>query len=202
MPDEGPVLLACRHYHHLLDGAGLIKHVRRPLHILVALDWISRPSTRSIMEALAFHAGWPVTLRGDELRARADKGSAGRRLAYHPDEAFTYQRRAYGQCLSLLREGRVLVVFPEGYPVVDPHAHREPRSTVLAPFKSGFARLAVSASRTTGRPVHLLPVGIREAEKPGPGLVFVFGRGRDVTGSADVETLTEETQADVLRLSA
>lgn len=164
VPRTGAVLLAARHYHHLLDGVGLIKHVKRPLHILVALDWISKRSTRAVMERLSALAGWPVTLRPEELAA------PGRgRHAYAPHEVFAYQRRAFAECVDLLKEGRVLAVFPEGYPVLDPHAQREPRETLLAPFKPGFARLAVSASRSTGRPVHVVPVGIRVEEKPTAG---------------------------------
>jgi len=197
VPDDGPVVLAARHYHHLLDGVGLIKHVKRPVHILVALDWISSRSTRAVMETLTSLAGWPVTLRPEEL------GAAGRgRRAYGPDEVFAYQRRAFRECVELLREGRLLVVFPEGYPVLDPHAQREPRATVLAPFKSGFARLAVSASRSTGRPVHVLPVGIRVEEDTEGGLVLVFGQGREATASTNVNVLTAQTYDDVLELSA
>jgi len=199
VPDRGPVLLAVRHYHHLLDGVGLIKHVKRPVHILVALDWIAGRATRTVMEKLTSLAGWPVTLRPEELAA---PGRGRERRAYGADEVFAYQRRAFCECVELLREGRVLVVFPEGYPVVDPHGQRERRETVLAPFRSGFARLAVSASRSTGQPVHVLPVGIRVEETPKPGLVFVFGQGREVTASTDVDALTAQSYDDVLKLSA
>jgi 1-acyl-sn-glycerol-3-phosphate acyltransferase len=197
VPDEGPVLLAVRHYHHLFDGVGLIRHVKRPVHILVALDWISNRPARRIMEALTSIAGWPVTLRTEELGAPG-KG----RRAYRQEEVPSYQGRSFRECAELLGDGRVVAIFPEGYPVIDPHSHRAPRATVLAPFKSGFARLAVAASRRSGRPVHVLPVGIRCDGTPSGRLVFVFGHGRDVTASTEVDALVAETYDDVLELSA
>lgn len=196
LPDEGPVILAARHYHNLFDGVGLIRHVKRPVHILVALDWVSGRFTRTVMEALNSLAGWPVTLRTEEFAA-----PRGGRRAYHPQEVSGYQRRSFRECVELLGEERVVVVFPEGYPVIDPHARREPRDTVLAPFKSGFARLAVAASRRTGRPVRVVPVGIRCENKPSSRLVFVFGQGQDVTASTEVDALVAKTYEDVLDLS-
>jgi len=202
VPDRGPVVLAARHYHHFLDGVGLIKQVRRPVHFLVALDWVSKRSTRAVMEALTSLAEWPVTLRAEELGSETGGDARTGRRAFRQNEVLAYQRRAYRQCLALLCDERVLVAFPEGYPVVDPHARREPRSMLLAPFKSGFARLAVAASRTMSRPIPVVPVGIRVEEPPTGRLVFTYGHGRPVTASTDVDALTRDIYDDVLRLSA
>jgi len=196
------VVLAARHYHNLLDGVGLLGQVMRPLHFLVALDWITGARTRAVMEALAHWADWPVTLRSEEFRSKEVGLEAAHRCAYERGEVVTYQRRAYRRCLDLLRDGRALVTFPEGYPVIDPHANRERRSTILAPFKSGFARLAVTASRTSEHEVNVVPVGIRVDDPPARALTFVYGHARQATASSDIDTLTAGVYDDVLKLSA
>jgi len=64
VPTSGPALIAARHYHHLYDGCALIATLPRPVHILVALDWVDRPIVRRVMErglrrgALADRAPW------------------------------------------------------------------------------------------------------------------------------------------------
>jgi putative membrane protein len=199
VPDCGPLVLAVRHYHHLLDGVGLIRQVKRPLHILIALDWVAKPRTRAMMEGLAQWAAWPVTLRSEELEKSEGGASATSRRAYTLEEVSAYQRHAYRECVNLLCHGEALVIFPEGYPVIDPHAKREKRSTLLAPFKSGFARLAIAASRVSGDPINVLPVGIQV--QPTGGLIFVYGHSRPVTASSDVETVTREVYDDVCSLS-
>ena len=46
LPREGPLLIACRHVHHLYDGCLLLTAVPRPVHLLVALDWAADRPTR------------------------------------------------------------------------------------------------------------------------------------------------------------
>lgn len=206
MPESGPVVLAVRHYHHLLDGLGLLAHSDRPLHIMIGLDWVRTPTTRWLMESLARGCAWPVTLRtsddqdSDHRHSDGKPGFAGA-SAYLPHEIRPYQNRAYRQCVDLLRRERVVVMFPESFPVIDPHTVRKPRLETLAPFKSGFARAAVTAARRYGRPVAVVPVGIRaEAAQP-RRLAFSYGKPRLVTGATDIDSLIAQIRADVCSLS-
>ena len=201
VPKSGPVILAVRHYHHLLDGLGLLAHCRRPLHIMIGLDWVRTRRTRWLMESLARGCAWPVTLRtnGDwRGRGEPDYDTA---WAYRSNEIRTYQHRAFRQCVELLGRERFVVFFPEGYPVIDPHTVRKPRQETLAPFESGFARVAVAAARRHGRPVSVVPVGIRPSAANQRRLAFGFGPARLVTATSDVEGLVEHIRADVFRLS-
>jgi hypothetical protein len=50
-------------YHHLLDGAVVVAHLRRPVHILVALDWTADARQRRWMEHACRWAQYPVILR-------------------------------------------------------------------------------------------------------------------------------------------
>ncbi len=203
VPVTGPVVLAARHYHHLLDGVGLLAHIARPLHVLIALDWAPDRKTRWLMESLAGWCAWPVTLRRSEEASPSDP-SPGWPVpsAYRPEEVHGYQLRAHRQCLELLQQGRAVAIFPEGFPVIDPHRPRPPRAESLAPFKSGFARLAVAAARRLHQPVPVVPVGIR-ADRHGDGhLAFACGVPRLVTPACDVGTLIAQTRRDVAMLSA
>lgn len=199
VPASGPVILAVRHYHHLLDGMGLLAHSRRPLHIMVGLDWVSTRTMRRVMEGLARGCAWPVTLRSAEDRHDDGRGAAA--SAYRIDEIRTYQQRAFRQCVDLLGRARVVVFFPEAYPVIDPHAARKPRRETLAPFKSGFARAAVVAARRHGRPVSVVPVGIRADATNERGLAFGYGQPRHVTAATDSKKLVIDVRADVRVLS-
>lgn len=65
-------------------------------------------------------ARWPVVLRDHDLRASGDldgsQGSALTRLDIQHN-----QRTALRDAVALLAQDCLLVVFPEGYPNVDPH---------------------------------------------------------------------------------
>jgi len=49
---EGPVVIAARHYHNLYDGVALVRCIPRPVHILVALDWVGSGRGRRFMEGI------------------------------------------------------------------------------------------------------------------------------------------------------
>lgn len=201
VPPTGPVVLAVRHYHHLLDGVGLLAQARRPLHILIGLDWIAQPSTRLMMEGLAGACAWPVTLRSAHDRL-SDQGvdRPGPR-AFHAHEVARYQQRAHRQCIDLLGRDRVLVIFPEGFPVIDPHTARAARRSALAPFKSGFARVAIAAARRRGMAIPVVPVGIRPDAYDDSRLAFVYGAPQQVTAATAVDALIAQTRAAVAQLS-
>ncbi|MBX5449013.1 MAG: carotenoid biosynthesis protein [Thermogemmatispora sp.] len=157
LPARGPVIVAARHYHHLYDGCLLLGVVPRPVHILVALDWARTRWQRLLMERLCALAGWPVMLRPERLRLGAASAAAS---AYRTSEVTPYLRRAWRQAVDVLRRGDLLVVFPEGYPVVDPLPSPRQPTEPLLPFRPGFARLVELAERESGASIPVLPAGI------------------------------------------
>jgi putative membrane protein len=136
VPASGPVLIVARHYHHLYDAAAILACIRREVHIVVALDWLASDMRLRIMRWLADVARWPAVWR--------------------PGAAWHFNREAYALSLQLLREGRVLLIFPEAYPTVDPRGSRKSDADAFMPFDSGFLVLAERA----GLNVPLVPAGI------------------------------------------
>jgi uncharacterized membrane protein len=153
VPADGPVVIAARHVHNLLDGAVLIARLRRPLHVVVALDWTTGPFQRRWMERACAAARWPVILRPQ---------SAGGHGGFAAHETGRYLRSGLHDAAELLRDGRVLAVFPEGYPLMDPAANGRtpPRDADgFLPFASGFRRIAELGECRGARHVAIVPVG-------------------------------------------
>ena len=183
VPRSGPVLLAVRHYHHLLDGAVLVRYLARPVHIVVGLDWIADAGRRRWMERACAWARYPVILRG---------ATAGARGGYAASEVRRYLRSGLHDAVSLLRDGRVVLVFPEGYPVIDPDASEAtPRARDadgFLPFAAGFRTIAGAAERAGARGVAIVPVGLRY-EARGARWRIAARVGEPLAADADVATV-------------
>jgi putative membrane protein len=150
VPSSGPVLVAARHFHHLYDGAALIESIARPVRIFVALDWASSRLVRLAMETACRLARWPVALRGENLGKPES--------VFERRELMQYTRRALDDAAALLRDGEVLVVFPEGYPTIDPAGGRKSDENAFLPFRPGFLSIAARAARLGVR-VPIVPAG-------------------------------------------
>ena len=156
VPERGPALLVCRHYHHLYDGAVLVSAVKRPVRVVAGLDWVRGAPLRGMMEALCAAAGWPIV-----LRRGAPAGNGG---GFDAGERRRYARTALLRSTELFRNGEVLAMFPQGYPIVDPHATVTPADWL--PFAEGYLTIAERARRS-GVAVPLIPTG------------FVYGGARE-----------------------
>lgn len=164
VPREGPTLLVARHYHHLFDGLALYAAVPRQLHILVTLDWAKKTPVRFFMECATRLGRWPVILRSDALASDLNAGRSERRSLFSLTDAARYQRRAIRQSVELLVEGRVLAVFPEGYPNIDPTYTPKTKPDEFLPFKSGFAAIAAAAEKRLGKSIPIIPIGLHYTE--------------------------------------
>jgi putative membrane protein len=160
IPKHGPVLVVARHYHHLFDGIALLLSMPRPVHILVTLDWIKSRHARRLMQLATALARWPVVVRNDPLRAGVDSSHTERKAAFTGADIKRYQRKAICDAVELLAQGRILVVFPEGYPNIDPHYTPKTRPEDFLRFKSGFAVIAGAAERRLRAKVPMLPTGL------------------------------------------
>jgi putative membrane protein len=193
LPSSGPVLLAAHHAHHLYDGLALVASVDRPLHILVALDWVRSGLQRRLMEWVCGLAGWPVVLRPEALERQAGVS------AYRQDEVERVLRRGTRQAVRLLRAGEALVVFPEGYPGVDPHYTPKHGPEDFVPFQAGFARLAALAQQG-GVAVPIVPVGVVwQAEER--RLTLRFGRAVSLHAYRDSGDVVRAVEVEVRLLS-
>lgn len=188
LPKEGPVIIAARHFHHLYDGAVLMSTMPRPMHILVGLDWVENPAGRKMMMKLCSAADWPVVLRRD---GTAPAGSAG---------SSTTLRRAYKNSLTLLRNSRILLMFPEGYPNIDPGFTPKTNETAFLPFQPGFLQLA-SASARLGRPVPVVPTGFTYERGDKWKVTVRFAPPVEVDGKTDIDAVRLRVETTVRHLS-
>jgi 1-acyl-sn-glycerol-3-phosphate acyltransferase len=188
VPASGPVLLAARHYHHLHDGAALMATIPRPMRILVGLDWIENTAAKRAMDRACAAAGWPVV-----MRRRPD--AAG----FSAEEARTLVA-ALEASVEVLRKGEVLLVFPEGYPTIDPTWTPKTRDDELLPFHPGVVRIALRAAQA-GIVAPIVPVGLEYHRGPRWSLTMRFGLPRQVGNRDDGPTVLQELEEDVRRLS-
>ena len=161
IPSNGPALVIARHYHHLYDGLALFAALPRQFHILVTLDWVQSAAMRTLMIQLTRLARWPVVLRADALLHKNDRGAAHCRHAFSIADVERYQRRAFKNSVQLLVENRLLVVFPEGYPNIDPAYTPKADNHGFLPFKRGFLAIARAAERRLGATLPIIPTGLQ-----------------------------------------
>lgn len=183
----GPVVIAARHYHHLFDGAAFLASIPRPLHIVVTVDWAAAGIGRKGLEAACRAARWPAVVRPD---AATEIDPSGERAIL---------RRAAKDAVSVLREGRVLLVFPEGYPTIDPNPTPKRADDEILPFRDGFARFARMAERSGVPSVPIVPAGLRYERGPRWRLTIRYGPA--VAASDDYRAVRAEIEAQVRRLS-
>jgi len=157
LPTQGPALIVARHYHHLFDGLTFFAAVERRFHIVVTMDWVPNRRTKFFMQSINRMARWPMLLRGDALESRENAP----RTLYSASDITRYHRRALREAVELLVEGRILVIFPEGYPNIDPTYTPKTELDQFLPFKPGFLNILRAAEAHLGRKIPIVPAGIR-----------------------------------------
>ncbi len=180
VPASGPVMLVARHFHHLLDGSIIVRNVPRPVHIVVGLDWTADARQRAWMERACRAAQYPIVLRPATL---------GEKAGYARGDLARYTRAALEETAALLRAGRVVLVFPEGYPNVDPAFARKAGDDAFLPFAAGFRRMVAWAERDAATRVTLVPVGFHYTRGAKWTVVARFGAP---CGIDDVEAAVHE----------
>lgn len=188
LPRKGPAIIAARHYHHLIDGAAMMATVPHPLHILVGLDWIRNPALRIALHRLCNAADWPIVYRRGE-HSQIDEVTARRAL-----------RQAYRESIDLLRRGHSLLVFPEGYPNIDPGYTPKQGPDDFLPFQPGFAQIAAGADRF-GIHAPIIPAGFSYEKGERWNVVLRFGAPVR-PGPGEMPALVERVEAEVRRLSS
>lgn len=154
IPAEGPAVIVARHYHHLYDGLALFAAISRPFHIVVTLDWVQNKRTKIFFEAANRLARWPTVLRRDALTRRDQQSLFSAR------DVIRYQRKAMRQAVDLLVAGRLLVIFPEGYPNVDPSYTTKTEPDEFLPFKLGFLNIVGAAEKRLNKKIAVIPAGV------------------------------------------
>jgi len=192
VPRDGPTILACRHYHYLYDGVALIAALPRRVSLMVALDWVKGNTTRKLLAAGCRTVRFPVVLR--EPRPRLAQAHT------HAERAASLRSGAR-VALDLLRDGRVLAIFPEGYPTIDPISTVKTSPDEILPFRPGFVTLAAMAQRQGALPIPIIPVGLHYREGKPWRLTMRFGVPLYLTPGLDRRTFLRQVEDQVRELS-
>ena len=202
IPLRGPVILVARHYHHLFDGVALYKVVPRQIHILVTLDWAQNRIIRRFMEWANHQARWPVVLRPDALSAKANEVKSHKNIGvFTAADIHRYQRKAMRESIDLLLEGKALVIFPEGYPNIDPNYTPKKTPEDFLSFKTGFAAIAVAAEKRLGDKIPIIPVGLSYQRNHCWIGQINFGRAVFTADFASRSLLVKSLEEQVVKLS-
>lgn len=195
VPRRGPVILAARHFHHLYDGCAFLSTIDRPAHIVVGLDWMTNGLARMVMNQLCALARWPIVLRPRH------PGKARRPV--DADDRRAILRQSARDVTALLREERIVIVFPEGYPNIDPTFTPKQGNDFL-PFESGFLRFATIAQRSGIGPIAIVPAGFAY-ERRDPDrwrIIMRFGEPRILNPGAETGALGVAIESAVIHLSS
>jgi putative membrane protein len=144
----------------------MVRYVPRPVHIVVGLDWTEDAKQRRWMERACRAVEWPIVLRAATL---------GERGGYDRSELARYTRSGVRDAVALLRAGRVVAVFPEGYPNVDPAFARKTDDAAFLPFERGYERIIALAQRAAGVRVAVVPLGFQYARGKRWSIAARFG---------------------------
>lgn len=188
VPKTGSVILAARHVHHLYDGVAIVATIPRPVHILVGLDWAANPLTRIGMTRLCNISRWPIVYRSDSPTPRS------------PRETTRQTRTALTETLGLLEEDRILLVFPEGYPNIDPGYTPKSGLDDWLPFQPGVLRIATMAA-TRGLTVPIIPVGFSYEQDDKWTVTLRFGEPFTVLNRRQASATLQSLQERVHDLS-
>lgn len=196
IPRHGPVIIAARHFHHFYDGCILLGCIPRRIHIFVALDWAKSQRTRYFMEFICALAQWPVILRAERLKAN------GHVSPYAISDARRYLVRAAHESVRFLQRGKVLVIFPEAYPTIDPVSITKQHDRAFLPFRPGFVKLAEQAERKGQAPIAIVPAGFTYTREHGRWHVILrFGPAYTRHNRATTEQVAREVEQCVHTLS-
>lgn len=180
IPAAGPLVIAANHPNALVDALLAVTTLRRPVRLTAKATLFEHPLLAPVLRAVGVV---PLRRAKDELAARRGGEVSVARNA-----------EGFRQVTDALREGSVVLVFPEGI------SHDAP---TLAPLKTGAARMALSAADAGVRGVRLLPLGLifERKEKPRSRVLVRVGEPIDVDAwraratSGDASRLTTDLDA-------
>ena len=190
LPATGPAIIAARHFHHFYDGCALVAVVPRPLKIVVTLDWMKSAAGFRLMRGACQTANWPVVVRSDSQERHSGATTARRRLL-----------QATRACVDLLRAGQFVLVFPEGYPNIDPSFTPKTSDEAFLPFHPGFVRFVALAERDGITRVPIVPVGLEYQRSDRWRVTVRFGRPVTRLPDLDFRDQVSEIEDQVRRLS-
>lgn len=200
VPSSGPVLIAVRHFHWFYDGCIVAASIPRRVHTIVALDWVQSRTLRRLTELACSLADWPVILRSEQFPEHDEH----KRWAYTPGEIRYYLRQVTLATIRLFRSGEIIVIFPEGYPNIDPHPTPKTDLEAFLPFRPGFIKFIEQAERDESTRVAIIPAGLSYTHSTHRRwqTTIRYGPARYRSDFANAEQLLHAVEEDVHLLSS
>lgn len=175
VPRDGPLLILANHPNALIDPLLVGTAVPRRVLLTAKATLFEHAPLAWLLRAVGVV---PLRRAKDEARDRDAHPATPERNA-----------QAFAQVTSTLRARQVVLVFPEGI------SHDDP---MLAPLKSGAARMALQAQREGVAGIRLLPMGLvfEEKERPDSRVLVRIGEALDLDAwlaqrAADAQELTD-----------
>ena len=179
VPRDGPLLIVANHPNALIDPLLVGTAVPRRVLLTAKATLFERPALGWLLRAVGVV---PLRRAKDEARETAT-------LPIVPDR----NAQAFAQVTVALRARQVVLLFPEGI------SHDDP---MLAPLKSGAARMALQAHGDGVAGLRLLPIGLvfEEKERPASRVLVRIGEVLDLdawlaTHAPEPHELTEALEA-------
>jgi glycerol-3-phosphate O-acyltransferase / dihydroxyacetone phosphate acyltransferase len=179
VPLDGPVVVVANHPNALVDPLLVGTAVPRRVLLTAKATLFENPALALLLRSVGVVP----------LRRAKDESRDGAPPAVTPDR----NAHAFALVTSALRDGQVVLVFPEGI------SHDDP---TLAPLKSGAARMALLAHREGVAGIRLLPMGLvfEEKERPDSRVLVRVGDPLDLDTwlaghTGDAAELTETLEA-------
>lgn len=177
IPATGPVILAASHHNALIDALIAVWISPRTLTLTAKATLMDNPIL-----------GWLLSLVGVvPLRRAADEMKKPAKGVIDPSR----NAGAFESLLEVLQKGGMILIFPEG------KSHSEP---LLAPLRTGVARLSLEAARDRGiHGIQIVPLGINFEDKGNPGTAVLAEVGQPLSIDAGSAASVEEVTTEVAR---
>jgi putative membrane protein len=137
-------------------------------------------------------ARWPIVVRSD---SQAWRGHAKDRVVLAARQQLLAAMR---ESVGLLRGRELLLVFPEGYPNIDPSFTPKTDDDAFLPFEPGFLRIVALAELDGVTRVPIVPVGFEYQRRDRWRVTVRFGypvwRSPDVASLAQVAAIEEQVR--------
>jgi putative membrane protein len=103
--------------------------------------------------------------------------------------------------IRLLRDGEVLVVFPEAYPDIDPQNTPKVATHTVLPFRPGFARLVELTERDEQTTIAIVPAGLSYVQNGRWHITLRFGPALSRSDYVDSTHLVRDVEKRARELS-
>ena len=159
IPAEGALVITSNHPNALVDALLVSTTLRRRVRLTAKATLFEHPLLALVLRAVGVV---PLRRAKDELAAQREDGVSVARNA-----------ESFQRVTEALTRGSAVLVFPEGI------SHDEP---MLAPLKTGAARMALAAAAAGVRGIRVLPVGLifERKEQPRSRVLVRIGDSIDV----------------------